>query len=145
MFTPENLARVTVTLDPVDVDLLDRLGKLESLSRSAELRGILAQFRPMLRQTVEAMEAVARQREAFDDTVAAASMEQLASLMPEVERLQNAYLGAFSRIEGAAAVAAAREDSDPRPSNHGGHTPTAPPSDTTSETGSEQDNPEDES
>lgn len=139
MFTTENLMRVTVTLHPQDVDLLDRLGKLEGANRSAELRGILEQFRPMLRQTVEAMEAVARQRAAFDETVAAASVEQLQALMPEVERLQNAYLGAFARIEGAAAAAAADEASDPRPSNHGGHTPTPPPNPDTPERGQDQD------
>jgi hypothetical protein len=145
MITPENLTRVTVTLHPQDVDLLDRLGKLEGANRSAELRGILEQFRPMLRQTVEAMEAVARQRVAFDETIAAASVEQLQALMPEVEKLQNAYLGAFARIEGAAAAAAVGEDADPRPSNHGGHTPTPPPGSATPEMGSEQDNSGDES
>lgn len=144
MITTENLMRVTVTLHPQDVDLLDRLGKLEGANRSAELRAILEQFRPMLRQTVEAMEAVARQRAALDETIASASVQQLEALMPEVERLQNAFLGAFARIEGAAAAASADEDSDPRPSNHGGHTPTPLPGLTTSELGADQDFPGDE-
>lgn len=97
-----NMMRVTLTLDPIDVDLLDRLGKLEGRNRSAEVRDILTQFRPMLRATVEAFEAAEKQRLKLDDAMAKAAMAQLEAVMPEVEKIQNAYLGALSRIEGAA-------------------------------------------
>lgn len=114
-----NMVRVSLTLDPVDVDLLDRLGRLEGLNRSAEMRGILQQFRPMLRATVEAFEAAMRQRESLDDAMAKASVAQLEAVMPEVERIQNAYLGAMARLEGAAAAHAAGDDDEAPASNTG--------------------------
>lgn len=138
----EGLVPVTLTLDSVDVDLLDRLAKLEGLNRSAELRGILEQFRPMLRATVEAFEAAVAQKLTFEDAVARASVEQLADAMPEVERIQNTYLGAMARLEGSAAAARAR-DEDPRPSSHGGHNPHPHPPTGDSETLG--DRPEDDS
>lgn len=101
------MVRVSLTLDPVDVDLLDRLGKLEGRNRSAEVRDILTQFRPMLQATVQAFEAAEAQRLKLDDAMAAAAIEQMEAVMPELERIQNAYLGALSRIEGAAAANAA--------------------------------------
>lgn len=108
MVTPHrNLIRVSLTLDPVDVDLLDRLGKLEGRTRSAEVRGILQEFRPMLQATVEAFEAAHEQRLKLDDAMARAAVNQLEAVMPEVEKLQQAYLGALSRIEGAATANAA--------------------------------------
>lgn len=134
MITPfeerENLMRVTVTLDPVDVALLDRLAKLEGLNRSAELRAMLAQLRPILRATIEAFEGAMAQRERLNQAAANASLSEFEDLMPELEKLQNSYMGAVSRLEGKAAVAAARAETspeNPRPSNHGGHTPTPPP------------------
>ena len=115
--------RVTVALDPIDVDLLDRLARLEGSNRSAELRGVLAELRPVLRQTVEAFEAAMRTRDEFTRAAAQASASELADLMPEVERLQNVLLGSLARLGGQAAARAARADQDPRSSNHGGHTP----------------------
>ena len=101
------MIRVSLTLDPVDVDLLDRLAKVEGRTRSAEVRDILEQFRPMLQATVEAFEAALEHRLKLDDAMARAALEQLEAVMPEVEKLQHAYLGALSRIEGAAAAKAA--------------------------------------
>lgn len=95
------MVRVSLTLDPIDVDLLDRLGKLEGRTRSAEVRDLLEQFRPMLTATVEAFEAAQNQRSKLDEAMAAAAAQQLESMMPEVEKIQNAYLGALSRMEGA--------------------------------------------
>ena len=144
MITPaENMVRVTVTLDPVDVDLLDRLGRLEGLNRSAEIRSILTQMRPMLRQTVEAFEAAASARDLLTAVASAAQVSQLQQLLPEVQRVQDAYLGFMARLEGESAAAEAA--SDPRPSNHGGHTPTPPPSSTELESGPDQDIPEEKS
>lgn len=102
MITPAHMVRVTVTLDPVDVDLLDRLGRLEGLNRSAELRSILGQLRPMLRQTVEAFEAASRVRDMLTDGT---KVSELETLLPEAQRVQDAYLGFLARLEGAAAVA----------------------------------------
>lgn len=118
------LVRVTVTLDPQDVDLLDRLAALEGKNRSLELRGMLEQLRPMLSATVAAFEAALRQRDEFDQKAAETAMSGLSALSEELDGLTNQYLGAMSRLEGAEAAA---EASDPRPSNHGGHTPTPPP------------------
>lgn len=126
MVIPETgVLRVTVALDPIDVDLLDRLARLEGKNRSAELRSVLAQLRPMLRATVEAFEAALRARDQFDQAAANVTVSELEAIMPDVQRLQNTYLGAIARLEGAQAVALAEAaDQDPRPSNHGGHTPT---------------------
>lgn len=140
-----NMVRVSLTLDPVDVDLLDRIAVLEKSNRSSELRGILAQFRPMFRATVEAMEAAMRQRDGLNEAMAEAAkkgVDEITQMIPELERMQNAYLGTMARLEGMATVA--DTDSDPRPSNHGGHTPTPPPGSSTPELGSEQGNSGDE-
>lgn len=115
------VARVTVSLDPADVDLLDRLAALEGKNRSYELRAILSSARPILTATVEALEAAQRQREHFDEAVKTGLFSDLEALLPEVERLHSTYVGAMSRLEGKAAADAA---ADPRRSNHGGHTPT---------------------
>lgn len=111
------MLRVTVALDPVDVDLLDRLATLEDSNRSAELRTILLQLRPMLKATVEAFESASRTRDEFSLAAAQANILELQELLPEVERIQAAMVGSMSRLEGAAAA------HDPLPSNHGGHTP----------------------
>lgn len=113
--TEEGLVRVTVTLDAVDVDLLDRLAKLEGLNRSSELRSMLTQLRPILRQTVHAFESAVHARERLDEAAQTATLSEFEAIMPEVERIQNAYLGAMARLEGTAAAAAA----DPRPSDTG--------------------------
>lgn len=118
------LTRVTVTLDAVDVALLDRLAQLEGLNRSAELRQLLQQLRPMLRATVEAFEGAVAARARLTEAAAGATLAEFEAMLPEVEKLQNAYMGAMARLEGAAA---ASEHEDPRPSNHGGHTPTPTP------------------
>lgn len=123
-----NLSRVTLTLDPVDVELLDRLGKLEGLNRSQEMRSIMAQFRPMLRATVEAFEQALAQREKLGEAASSASVARLQQLAPEVERMQDTYLGVMARIEGlAASEGVLADDEDPRPSNHGGQVSPPPP------------------
>jgi hypothetical protein len=114
------LVRVTVTLDAVDVALLDRLASFDGLNRSAELRAMLAQLRPVLRATVHAFEGARQQRDMFDAAAAQVELSKLQELIPEAERIQDAYMGAMARMEGLAAAA----DVDPRPSNHGGHTPS---------------------
>ena len=115
--------RVTVALDPVDVDLLDRLAALEGSNRSAELRQMLAALRPQLRAVITAMEAAVRVRDDLTIAAANAGAAELEELLPELDRIQNVMLGAMARLEGAAAVRAAADEPDPRPSNHGGHTP----------------------
>lgn len=113
---------MTLSLDPVDVDLLDRLAELEGSNRSAELRGMLAELRPMLRQIVETLETAVRTKEEFAALAGPTALGEFEELMPEVEKLQNVFLGALARLEGAAAVREARR-ADPRPSNHGGQVP----------------------
>lgn len=119
--------RVTVALDPIDVDLLDRLAALEGKNRSAELRGLLAQVRPVLRQTVEAFEAALRAREQFDQAAASATVSELEALTPQIEQLQGQFLGMMARLEGAQAAAEAALDREPPSSNHGGYTPLNEP------------------
>lgn len=114
-----NLIRVSLTLDPVDVDLLDRLGRLEGQNRSAEIRSILEQFRPMLTATVEAFEAAHNQRLQLDEAMSSAALSQIEILMPEAQRLNDAYLGALSRLEGAAAAAEAAAAPEAPASNTG--------------------------
>lgn len=128
MITSENpgMKRVTMTLDPVDVDLLDRLAALEGRNRSEELRSILTEVRPMLSATVEAFEAALRQRDAFDETARGAAVAGLSALLPEVEALSRQYMGAMSRLEGQAAAAEAIQDDEKPPSSNTGVTPPNP-------------------
>ena len=134
MITPDTrrMKRVTMTLDPVDVDLLDRLGALEGRNRSEELRSILEQCRPMLSATVSAFEAALRQRDAFDQAAREMAVQGLLVALPEVERLTNQYMGAMSRIEGmgaaAAALADAEHEENPRRVTRGSRPSDPPPS-----------------
>lgn len=121
------VTRVTLTLDPVDVELIDRLAALQGINRSEQMREFLASARPMIRQTVETLEAALRTRDDLLVTIGEASLAGLSELIPEIERVQGAVLGSMSRLEGALAV---RESRDPRSSNHGGHTPTPSPEET---------------
>lgn len=121
--------RVSLTLDPVDVELVDRLAASQGINRSEQFRQFLAQARPMLRQTVEVLEAAQRQRDELLETFSEAELTGLAELLPEVERVQGTILGSMARLEGAMAAQAAM---DPRSSNHGGQVST-PPSEETPE------------
>lgn len=118
------LTRITLTLDPVDVALIDRLAALQDLNRSEQIRQFLGQARPMIRQTVEVLEAALRSRDEFLDVWSQAELTGLQDLMPEVEKVQSSVIGSLSRLEGGLAAQAAL---DPRPSNHGGHTSNPPP------------------
>lgn len=100
----QGAARVTVTLERDDLELLDRLANLEGSNRSAELRQMLKAVRPMLKATVDALEAAERTKDTFYEQAAAAALGDLASVVPEIEKINYAYLGALSRLEGAAAA-----------------------------------------
>ena len=107
MITPTakpNLVRISMTLDPIDVELLDRLATLEGVNRSQEVRSIFEHFRPVLSSTVAAFEAALAQRDKFNQAAASAAVEGLQELQPEVEEMARRYLGALSRLEGAAAA-----------------------------------------
>jgi len=141
------IIRTSVTLDSVDVDLLDRLAKAQGLNRSQQLRQFLAEARPMLRQAVETLEAAMRTRDDFLQVIASTHGESMDAVLAEIEKVQNAALGSLARLEGAMAVHESKDldpderliqafgkaqgievpaKSDPRPSNHGGHTPNPP-------------------
>jgi len=111
--TSSGVARITVTIDPIDLDLLDRLARAEGVNRSQELRSILEGIRPMLIATVDAFEAALRQRDAFDEKAAQMAVQGLQVLLPEVEALQRAYIGAMARIEGAEAAEGAQLENAP--------------------------------
>lgn len=141
------LTRVTLTLDSADVDLLDRLATHQGLNRSEQMRQLLGQSRAMIRQTVEVLEAAERQRDDLLETVSSAEIAGLQELLPEMQNVQGAILGAMARLEGSMAAHEAAEGHsedvedvlskalgngkrrpatpkpDPRPSNHGGHKP----------------------
>ena len=125
MITPserQNLVRVSLTLNPLDVELLDRLGKLEGQNRSQEMRGIMEHLRPVLTATVEAFEAAVAQRERFDQVAATAAIAGLEALEPELEHLTRQFLGAMSRIEGATTAATDDEGDDNAPASNTGAT-----------------------
>jgi len=102
-----NLVRVTVTLDPHDVDLLDRLAALVDSNRSEQIRDMLLSLRPMLEATVKAYESAGKSREELLKAAASATVDELAAIAPEVEQLQRQVLGMMSRLEGAAAASVA--------------------------------------
>lgn len=120
--------RVTLSLDPIDVDLVDRLATLTGSNRSEQIRQFLGEARPVLRQTVEILESALRQRDQLSAVFSEAQIAGFSALLPEIERVQDAVVGSMSRIEGALA---AHEAADPRLSNHGGHTPNPPSTSTT--------------
>lgn len=134
------VTRISLSLDPVDVELLDRLAALRGLNRSEQMREILGSARPMMEQTVHVLEQALKQRDRLLDTFTQAEVLGLQELLPEIEKIQNAVLGSMSRLEGAMAVetydyielSGEPFDDDPRGSNHGGHTPTPDEEDTTS-------------
>lgn len=115
--------RVTLSLDPVDVDLIDRLAALEGSNRSETVRGFLAEMRPMLRQTIETFEAAERQRDNLLAAFSEAELRGLSWASPELEKIQDQMIGSLARLEGGLA---ALEAKDPRSGNHGGHTPHPP-------------------
>lgn len=100
----ENLRRVSLTLDPVDVELLDRLTALGGGNRSEQIRNVLIQVRPAFQSLLTALEAVRDEKVAFEKAAAAISETGgLNDVLAEAERLQRAFLGAASRLEGLAA------------------------------------------
>lgn len=97
--------RVTVTLDPIDVELLDRLARLEGANRSAELRTLLRALRPQLLATVTAFEHAEQMRGQLNRAAAEATLTELAAIQPEVEDISRRFLGAIAKLEGTAAAA----------------------------------------
>lgn len=124
MVTPDKagLVRVTVTLRADDVELIDRLARLEGSNRSAILRSMLDEVRDVLGQTVTAFEGAVAARERLDRAAADATVSELEQVREEMEQLQLRALGAIAKLEGAAAA-------NPRASNHGGQVPTPTPED----------------
>lgn len=100
----DGVSRITVSIEKQDVDLLDRLAALEGSNRSEQLRNMLESARPMIKATVEALEAANRTRDAFLDQAASYALGDLTDVLPEVERVSKVMLGAMSRLEGAAAA-----------------------------------------
>jgi ABC-type transporter Mla subunit MlaD len=96
----EYVKRVTVSLEPKHVDILDRLSRLDDSNRSEQLRQILNSLFPVLEATVTAFEAAEAQKNAFEAQYADLAVSDLQALIPELEKMQKAYLGAMSRLEG---------------------------------------------
>lgn len=98
------LVRVTVTLEPEDVELLDALARFEGQNRSAELRGLLSQARPIMRQLVDTFTTAEGQRQMLDQAMVNATISELQSIEPEVEEISRRFLGAMAKLEGSAAA-----------------------------------------
>lgn len=99
-----NLVRVTVTLRPSFVDLLDELARFEGTNRSAELRGLLDQVEPVIGQIVGTLREVERQREALDQAMVNATVSELEAITPELEQISRRFMGAMAKLEGHAAA-----------------------------------------
>lgn len=112
------LVRVTLTLNRVDVELLDQLAALEGSNRSAEVREILTGMRPSIAGVIRAFHAAAKAKEQLQTQLLAATASDLDAIRPDIEAIQQRFVGLVARLEGAEA---AREAADPRPSNYGGH------------------------
>lgn len=111
------MMRVTVTLDPEDVRLLDALAAFEGQNRSAELRGLLRQIRPVMKQLVETFEVVSSRRLSLDEAMKNASISELEMIQPDLDEISKRFMGAMAKLEGAAAAAAG--DGDAPASNTG--------------------------
>lgn len=99
------LVRVTVTLEAEDVRLLDAVARLDGQNRSAELRGLLAQVRPVLVQLVSTFEQVEAQRASLDTALVDASVSELEAIRPEMDQISRRFLGAMAKLEGHATAA----------------------------------------
>jgi len=99
--------RVTLTLDPADVEMLDKLAELEGSSRSAEVRSMLAALRPSIRAVIAAIDAASVARSELTEAAARTGAEELERLMPKLGELQGQVLGALAQIEMTAASQAA--------------------------------------
>jgi len=106
----EYVKRVTVALLPKHVDVLDRLAKLDDSNRSEQLRQILDSLYPTIEATVKAFEAAQAQKNEFEAKYAQIAVSDLEALRPELEKMQNAYLGAIARLEGHLAANDAGEN-----------------------------------
>lgn len=101
------MTRITVTLQPEHVELLDRMARVKQSSRSAELRGLIEAAQPIMLSVVSAFEAAIGQQQLMDEAIRTASEQEVSALLPELQRLEQTFLGVMSRLEGAAASAPA--------------------------------------
>lgn len=107
------IVRFTASVEPEDLDLLDRLAKLGDSNRSAQLRMLLESMRPTLTATVNALEAAQRAKESFLEQAGEIALDELTEVLPEIEKVRKSMLGAMARLEGLATA-------NPRLGNHGG-------------------------
>jgi hypothetical protein len=94
------MVRVTVTLDPEDVRLLDALARFEGQNRSAELRGLLFQARPIMQQLVATFSTAEEQRASLDQALLNATLSDLVAVQPEAEEISRRMLGMLAKLEG---------------------------------------------
>lgn len=103
-FNENGLVRVTVTLEREDVFLLDALARAEGLNRSSELRSLLEQVRPMMRQLVATFVTAEGQRAKLNEAMLNATLSELQAIEPELEDMNRKFLGAMAKLEGHAAA-----------------------------------------
>lgn len=115
------IVRFTASVEPEDLDLLDRLARLDGTNRSEQLRVILSSLRPTLSATVKVLEKAERTKQNFLNQVSENALGDLNDVLPEVERISNTIIGAMARLEGAMV-------SKP-PASNTGATPGNPPFD----------------
>lgn len=107
------IVRFTASVEPEDLDLLDRLARLGDSNRSEQLRMLLESLRPTLSATVRALEAAQQAKESFLEQAGEIALEELTEALPEIEKVRTSLLGAMARLEGLATA-------NPRGGNHGG-------------------------
>lgn len=113
------MQRVTVTLEPEDVRLLDALARFEGQNRSSELRSLLVQIRPMMQQLVATFTVFEQQREQLDEMVSNATASELQSILPEAEEMNRRFIGMMAKLEGAIAVTSSENGPEAPASNTG--------------------------
>lgn len=117
----QGMVRVTITLLPGDVELLDRVAALDGDTRSGLIRHMIESARPHLQNIAKAYGLLDQRRSDLEEALHSAGVKELEQIVPEVRELEAKTRGALAKLEGARAA------SDPHPSNHGGQKPVTPP------------------
>lgn len=112
-----NMVRVSLTLDPQDVELLDALARVESSNRSHVVRSLLAEVRPMLRETVAAFERAHASREGLGEAAARRALAELQALAQEAGKIGDRALQSMRSV-------VSDEPANPRPVIRGSATPS---------------------
>jgi hypothetical protein len=115
--------RITVSLSTDGYESLRRIAALSGESMSATVAGLVDAVAPALSRSADLFEAAQRSTAETRATLAKAAEVADGSVRPHLQTAMRAYREAMASLEDVVTDAP-----DPRPSNHGGHTPTPPTS-----------------